>query len=102
MYQHSKPDWQPPTDIYVTNDFIVIRVEIAGMRNSKFNAKLDDDKLIVTGQRPTPTFMGAYKQMEIRFGEFICEIPLPHKVQECDFDAKYKDGFLTITLPKSS
>ena len=95
-----QPDWQPPTDIYNTNDLIVIRVEIAGMRNSRFNAKLEDDKLIISGLRPTPTFMGAYSQMEIRFGEFTCEIPLPHPVQESDFEAKYNDGFLTITLPK--
>ena len=69
--------WRPPTDVYETEEAIVVRVEIAGMREQDFTVALDDRTLTIRGVRSDPTERRAFYQMEIPFGEFSTEVELP-------------------------
>jgi len=91
--------WRPPTDVYETEDAIIIRVEVAGMRESDFNISLVERTLTVRGIRQDTSERRAYHQMEIPFGEFDTEIELPYTIISDKVDANYRDGFLRITLP---
>jgi HSP20 family protein len=92
--------WSPPTDVYENKDEIVARVEIAGMREEDFDVSVENDILTITGYRPDIAERRAYHQMEIRFGKFVTAIGLPGPVNVDEAQAEYKDGFLTVILPK--
>jgi HSP20 family protein len=92
--------WSPPTDVYETENNFVIRVEAAGMRESDFTINAEDNFLVISGVRTESPEWRAYRQMEIRFGEFSTTIELPLGVDVSKADADYKDGFLNVILPK--
>ena len=93
--------WSPPTDEYETNDAYIVRVEIAGMREEDFEVVVENDTLLISGYRPDLPERRAYHQMEIRFGKFATAIGLPGPVNVDKASAEYKDGFLTVNLPKA-
>ena len=92
--------WSPPTDVYETENNFVVRVEAAGLRESDFAINAEDNFLVISGVRSESPEWRAYRQMEIRFGEFSTAIELPLGVDVSKADADYKDGFLNIILPK--
>jgi HSP20 family protein len=92
--------WSPPTDEYETEEAYVIRVEIAGMREDDFEVLLENDTLLISGSRSDFPDRRAYQQMEIRFGKFATSVSIPNQVNVDQASAEYKDGFLTVVLPK--
>jgi HSP20 family protein len=93
--------WRPPTDVYETQDAIIVRIEIAGMRDSDFSITLSDHTLSIEGIRANISDRTTYHQMEIRFGEFLTEINLLWPIDSKSVEADYKDGFLRLVLPKT-
>src|SRR5512135_521282 len=91
--------WRPPTDVYETDDAIVIRIEVAGMREADFTISLVERNLTIRGIRQDTSERRAYHQMEIAFGEFHTEVELPYVINSDKVEAIYRDGFLHITLP---
>ncbi|MGH2521386.1 MAG: Hsp20/alpha crystallin family protein [Anaerolineales bacterium] len=93
--------WRPPTDMYETEDQIVVQVEVAGVRQEDFSVSLYDRRLSISGVRgDSNPDRRAYHQMEIHFGEFRTDVELPCLVNENQIEARYSDGFLRVTLPK--
>lgn len=95
--------WRPPTDIFETDESFIIKVEIAGMRDDDIEVAVENNLLLISGNRSDmPEQRAYYHQMEIQSGKFeiTAEIPVPVDVEQAG--AVYKDGFLTITLPKST
>jgi HSP20 family protein len=95
------PAWHPPTDVYEMDNTLVVRVEIAGMREGDFAIELNGRFLVVRGVRQDIPERRAYHRMEIRFGEFSIEIELPSYIEADQVQAIYHNGFLRILLPKS-
>jgi HSP20 family protein len=93
--------WRPPTDVYETDDEVIVRVEIAGMQEEDFSIILDNQSLLVRGVRVDPAERRAYHQMEIPFGEFATEVELHHPIDVSRVEAVYNNGFLRISLPKA-
>jgi HSP20 family protein len=93
--------WRPPTDVFETEETIVVRVEIAGMEEDDFKIELDGRYLSIQGTRPDLPERRAYHQMEIRFGEFNIDVELPAPVVPAEVAAVYNNGFLRVTLPKA-
>lgn len=94
------PVWRPPTDVYETDTAIVVRVEIAGMKDEDFDIQLDDRFLSIRGVRQDNAERRAFHQMEIRFGEFIVEVELLVPIVASEIDAIYHNGFLRVVMPK--
>jgi HSP20 family protein len=93
--------WSPPTDVYETEENYVIKVEIAGMRDEDFDVAVENNILLISGFRSDLNERRAYHQMEIRFGRFELAVEVPVTVDVEKATAEYKDGFLTIMLPKA-
>lgn len=93
--------WRPPTDVYETEDTLVVRLEIAGMVETDFTIVIDERFLMIRGVRAEVPERRAYHQMEIRFGEFGADIELPYDVAINEITAVYTNGFLRVTLPKA-
>ena len=92
--------WSPPTDVFEAEASFVVRLEVAGMRQSDFSIEVEDNFLIISGVRTEPPERRTYHQMEIRFGEFSTAIEIPAGADVSKADADYEDGFLNIIIPK--
>lgn len=92
--------WRPPTDVYETAAGLVVRLELAGLREDDVDVSLYEDALVVTGHRSPPAESLRYHEAGIRYGEFRCEVYLPRPVDPDAVSAVYQDGFLVITLPR--
>ncbi|MCZ2127259.1 MAG: Hsp20/alpha crystallin family protein [Anaerolineales bacterium] len=92
--------WQPPTDVYETEEAYVVQMEIAGMRGENFELSLLDDVLYISGIRRDAPIRRAVHRMEIRSGEFASAVRLFEAVNLERAVVEYQDGFLTVTLPK--
>ncbi len=92
--------WRPPTDVFETDEAVVVRLEVAGMRPEDFRITLQDRVLVIRGVRYEQAGVRAYQQMEIRFGEFEVVVHLSWPVQAEEIEAEYRDGFLLVRLPK--
>lgn len=93
--------WQPPTDVYETDDSAVVIVEIAGLRPGDYQVALTGRILEVSGERRDPAAKLAYQQMEIRYGKFRTQVQLPWALEHSGQQAVYEDGLLKITLRKA-
>ena len=93
--------WMPPTDVYETEANLVIKVEVAGMREEDFEVVVEEQVLVVRGYRSDQNERRAYHQMEIRSGRFEIAIGLPSGLNLEEAQAEYIQGFLTILLPKT-
>lgn len=94
--------WRPATDVFEIENQIVVRIEIAGMREENFTISVDRNSLIVQGFREDSKERRAYHQMEIRYGEFSTEVDLPVPIDIDKVHAEYREGFLTVYLPKAT
>jgi HSP20 family molecular chaperone IbpA len=93
--------WRPPTDVYETDSYVVVKVEIAGMSKEDFDISLDSKRLIIGGIRRDPAAKLAYQQMEILYGRFETDVYLPWAIDEDKIEAVYQGGFLDVLLPKA-
>ena len=94
--------WTPPLDLYQDNDNVVATIELPGMRKEDIDIALQDGVLTIAGERQSS--LGEEKNAERteRFsGKFRRSISLPTRVDAGKVSASYKDGILTVTLPKA-
>ena len=92
--------WRPPTDLYETEESVIVQIEIAGMNPDDIEIQFSDRMLTVRGERKDSYAKQVYHCMEIPYGEFVSEVWLPGTYREEKIEAKYENGFLYITLPK--
>lgn len=92
--------WRPPTDVYETDDCVVVKVEIAGMEDEDLRISLDGKQLIISGMRHDPASKLGYQQMEILYGHFETDVHLARAIEEDKIEATYQNGFLVVRLPK--
>ena len=93
--------WRPPTDVYETDDAVVVRIEIAGLREGDYQVSLVGRVLEVSGERRDPAEKLAYQQMEIRYGKFRTQVHLSWPLDPTGQAAIYQEGFLRIVLQKA-
>lgn len=92
--------WRPPTDVYETEELVIIIIEIAGMDPDQIQVEFSDKILRVSGRRPDKLRRATAHCLEIQYGEFSSEVYLPGQYDMDSIAAEYTDGFLTISLPK--
>jgi HSP20 family protein len=93
--------WRPPTDVFETDDCVVVKVEVAGMDEDDFVVSLDGRRLVISGVRRDPAAKLGYQQMEIQYGHFETDVHLSRAVEEDKIEATYRSGFLGVRLPKA-
>ena len=94
--------WTPALDLYQNNDNVVAVVELPGMRKEDIDVSLHDGMLTIAGERQSSSGEGENAERTERFsGKFRRSVTLPTRVDASKVSASYKDGILTVTLPKS-
>lgn len=92
--------WRPPTDVYETDEHVVVKVEVAGMSEEDFDISFADRRLIIAGHRRDPVDKIVYQNMEINYGEFRTEVLVGWALDSSAIEARYEEGFLYVRLPK--
>jgi HSP20 family protein len=89
-------------DMYATNDELVIRVDLPGMSEKDVQVSITGDLLSLKGQRAEPKNVKheQYFRAERWAGGVDRVFQLPIPVQADKVRATYRDGVLTVTLPK--
>ena len=94
--------WTPALDLYQNNDNVVAIVELPGMRKEEIEISLQDGMLTIAGERKAESDQEEGATRTERFtGKFRRSITLPSRVDANKVTATYKDGILTVTLPKA-
>lgn len=95
--------WTPAIDVYEDKESVVVKAELAGLKKEDIEVTLFEGTLSIAGERKTEKKSeeaGVYRS-ERCFGRFQRMVPLPTPVDGTKVNAEYKDGILTITLPKT-
>ncbi|MFZ3055070.1 MAG: Hsp20/alpha crystallin family protein [Minisyncoccales bacterium] len=96
------PHGQLVVDVYETDKELVIQSAIAGIKSEQIDVSLENDILIIKGERENPTKDKGqrYFLKECYWGPFSKEIILPREIDTSRIDAKVKEGILTVRMPK--
>jgi HSP20 family protein len=95
--------WIPNTDVYIAENGLVIKVELAGMRREDLELSAEDQRLTISGYRPdccrSANAKCKFLVMEINYGHFESIITVPEGYDLAGARAAYQNGFLRIDVP---
>jgi HSP20 family protein len=97
----AKAHWVPNTDVYSTDNGLVIKVELAGMRSDNLEITVEGNRLRISGNRPDGCRApkASFIVMEINYGPFESVLELPGGYDLSQAKAAYLNGFLRIDVP---
>lgn len=100
-HKNTDTHWVPNTDVYICEQGLVIKVELAGMRREDLELTTEGNRLRISGQRPDGCRPPKCKflVMEIDYGSFETMIELPAGYDLALAKAAYQNGFLRIDVP---
>lgn len=103
MYSLSNKVWNPPTDIYETDEATVIKMEVAGLDDKDIQVFVQRNYLVVRGQRqPFDSQQRVvYHLMEVHYDQFERIFEFSQMVDEKAVQVTYRQGFLMVEVPKS-
>ena len=93
--------WTPNTDIYVTENGLVIKAELAGMKSDSLEITVEGQRLRINGVRPDccRAPQCSFLVMEISYGPFETVLDLPAGYDLSQAKAAYVNGFLRVDVP---
>jgi HSP20 family protein len=96
-------DWAPSVDITETPEEFQIKAELPEVRKEDVKVRVEDGVLSISGERKQEKEEQNKKwhRVERSYGSFMRTFTLPANVDETKLRADYKDGVLTMRLPKS-
>ena len=94
--------WAPPVDIYENGDNLVLKAEVPGVNPEDVEVRVEDNTLYLKGERKFEKEVKEqnYHRVERSYGTFTRSFSLPNSVDSDKVTATYKDGVLTLTMPK--
>ena len=99
----SEINWTPAVELQDTGDNFVLRAELPGIDAKDLNVEVTKKAVLLSGENnyeQKNEGNGGYFKSEFRYGKFQRVIPLPVAIVNDQVQAEYKDGVLTLTLPK--
>jgi HSP20 family protein len=95
--------WNPALDLYEDKDNLYVKVELPGMKREDIDVSLHEGSLSISGERKGEE---KHEDAEVYraerfFGRFQRMVTVPTSVAVDKVKAQYKDGILTITMPKT-
>lgn len=94
--------WNPPIDLTETNDEIIVRFELPGVRADDVEINLTENVLTVSGEKKESTGrkQDSYQVVERRFGSFRRSIRLPSEADPERATAEFNAGVLSVRVGK--
>jgi HSP20 family molecular chaperone IbpA len=99
--RNASPTWEPPVDIFETEDRFVIMVALPGVRADGLAIELEAGAIVVRGQRRLPSLGPTCRihRLELPYGRFERRIELPPRQLQLG-ERSLADGCLTLALTK--
>ena len=97
-------DWAPSCDIEEEKDKYIIKADLPGVDKKDLDVKLENGVISIRGEKQVEkeTGKGTKRHRTERFhGTFARSFTLPDAVQDERVDASYKDGVLSLVIPKA-
>ena len=94
--------WAPPVDIYENGDNLVLKAELPGVNPDDVEIRVEENTLYLKGERKFEKEVKeqSYHRVERTYGTFTRTFSLPNSIDADKVTAAYKDGILTLTMPK--
>lgn len=95
--------WSPALDVHEDKEKFTVNLELPGLKREEISVQLEDGALVISGERKGETVSEDTEvhRRERYYGKFSRLLTLPMAVAADKVKAAYKDGILTITLPKA-
>lgn len=95
--------WSPALDVEETDAEFILHVELPGMSPDDVEIAIEESVLTITGERRfyDDRSEEGFRRVERRYGRFHRAVRLPDRVKPDEIDASYRDGLVTITVPKA-
>ncbi len=95
--------FEPKVNVSESEKEIVVSAELPGMDDKDIDVSLSKNELTIQGEKKEEKEekKESYYSMERSYGSFKRTLPLPCKVEDDKVEAQFKNGVLTITLPKA-
>ena len=96
--------WQPAMDLVENDNSFVLKVEVPGVDPEDLDVTVTDNTVVVQGSidQEKENQREGYLRSERRYGQFARTIVLPAEIEPEKAQAAFKNGLLTITLPKTA
>ena len=101
----SRGNWVPPVDIFETAERdLVIKAELPDVNRDDVEVTVENNTLTLKGARTLPADVKEeqFRRVERKYGSFVRSFTLPNTVDATKVSADYKNGVLTVKLPKSA
>ena len=93
----------PAAELTEADDALHLKLEVPGMSAKDLDIQVMADRVAISGERKSETKSeeNGRTRSEFHYGKFQRVIPLPVQIENTNVTAEYKDGILSLTLPKS-
>lgn len=94
--------WSPAVDIFETEDSLKLKADVPDVRIEDIDVRVENQTLTIRGHRKfeKEENIKGHHRIERSYGEFVRSFAVPSTVDTEKVQADYKNGVLTITLPK--
>jgi len=93
--------WVPPVDVAETQEKILVRAEVPGMKQEDIQIEFENGLLTIRGERKIEkTETVTWLRVERTYGNFSRSFTLPRTVDPEKISASYREGVLEIEVPK--
>jgi HSP20 family protein len=95
-------DWAPSINVSEVPNAYVVKAELPGVKKEDISVQLEQGVLTVTGERKQEKEHKDEKmhRMESSYGSFMRSFSLPEDAGRESIEANYRDGMLTVRIPK--
>jgi len=99
---NSETAWMPALELVDAGDNFVLKAQLPGIDPKDIDVQVTREAISISGERryENTEEKPGYVRSEFRYGKFHRVLPLPAHIQNGSVQAEYKDGILTLTLPK--
>jgi len=93
----------PPVNVFDAGEAWVVKAELPGVTPDTIHVEVEDDTLTLRGERAfaEPNRDAAYHRRERGAGQFRRVVRIPGRLASDEVKAEYRDGVLTVRLPKA-
>jgi HSP20 family protein len=94
--------WAPAVDIYETPNELVVKADLPDVNEKDIDIRVENNLLTIRGERKFDKSVSEenFLRVERTYGSFSRSFSLPNTVNAEAIGAEYKNGVLTVTLPK--
>jgi len=99
--QNNRP-WSPSVDIYETSNELVVKADLPDVPLKDIEVRVENQTLTIAGERKFEhkDSSEGFHRIERSYGRFVRSFELPDSFDTGNINADYKNGVLTVSLPK--